>query len=230
MQPIVFIPALLCTETLYARPLAAFGDHPVMVADHRSHDTIAAMAKAILDQIDEPFSAVGLSMGGYVALELARQAPDRLSRLVLMDTNARADAPDQSANRRALIDLGRSEGGMHKVACQLFPGMVHPDHQTDTELHATFMEMALETGSEGFANQQTAIMNRADSRDLLPRIKCPALVVVGDGDALSPEPIAREMHQAIHESRLAVIPGAGHLSSLECPDQVTAVLKEFLVV
>jgi pimeloyl-ACP methyl ester carboxylesterase len=226
-DPIVFVPGLLCTEALYARQIVAFADRPIMVANHREHDSIPAIAASILDQAPERFSLIGLSMGGYICMEIMREAPERVGRLALLDTNARADTAEQSERRRFLIDLTRKKG-FSKVPHLLYPGFVHEKREHDDALRSIVVEMAMETGPEAFIRQQTALIDRIDARPRLADIACPAVVLVGDGDRLTPPDLSQEIHAHIPGSELVVIEGSGHLSTLEEPDQVTGVLRDFL--
>ncbi|WP_428644481.1 alpha/beta fold hydrolase [Roseibium sp.] len=226
-DPIVFVPGLLCTEALYAPQIVAFADRPIMVANHREHDSIEAIAASILEQAPDRFSLIGLSMGGYVAMEIMREAPERVGKLALLDTNARADTADQTERRSFLIDLTLKKG-FKKVPHLLYPGFVHERREEDEDLKAIVVDMAMDTGPEAFIRQQTALMNRMDARPRLGEIACPALVLVGDGDRLTPLEISQEIHAHIPGSELAVIEGSGHLSTLEEPDKVTARLRDFL--
>jgi len=226
-DPILFVPGLLCTEALFAPQIAAFADRPIMVANHREHDSIEAIAASILKKAPERFSLIGLSMGGYIAMEIMREAPERVGRLALLDTNARPDMGDQSERRRFLIDLTRKKG-FAKVPHLLYPGFVHEKNEDNETLRSIVVEMALETGPDAFIRQQTALINRIDARPMLGEIDCPALVLVGDGDRLTPIEIAREIHAHIPGSELEVIEGSGHLSTLEAPDRVSAALRSFL--
>ncbi|MCR9285684.1 MAG: alpha/beta hydrolase [Rhodobacteraceae bacterium] len=226
-DPILFVPGLLCTEALYAPQIVAFADRPIMVANHREHDSIKAIAASILKKAPERFSLIALSMGGYVAMEIMREAPERVGKLALLDTNSRPDTPDQSERRQFLIDLTRKKG-FSKVPHLLYPGFVHEKREEDEELKAIVVEMAQETGPEAFIRQQTALINRIDSRPRLGEIACPTLVLVGDGDRLTPVEISQEIHDHIPQSELAVIQGSGHLSPLEAPEKVTATLRDFL--
>lgn len=226
-DPIVFIPGLLCTETLFSKQIVAFADRPIMVANHREHDGISAIAESILAEAPERFSLIALSMGGYVAMEIMRQAPERVSKLALMNTNARADREDQSERRRFLIEMTRKRG-FKKVPHLLYPGFVHELREEDEDLRAIVVDMANDTGPEAFIRQQTALINRIDSRPSLGDIRCPTLVLVGEGDRLTPVPVSEEIHGHIPGSELVIVEGCGHLSPLEEPDKVTRVLRDFL--
>jgi len=226
--PTLLLPGLLGSPRLYAPQLPAlwqFG--PVIVADHRRDDSIAAIARRILVHAPPRFSLLGLSMGGYIALELLRQAPGRIARLALLDTSARADAPEQRLRRGELIELARA-GRFDEVADLAYPGLVHPDRLADQALRATVRSMAQDTGAEAFIRQQTAIMNRPDSRADLAAIGCPTLVLVGDADQLTPPARAQEIAAGIRGAQLVEVPASGHLSTLEQPERVTAALVAWL--
>lgn len=227
IEPILFVPGLLCTEVLYSPQMATFADHPLMVADHRQHDNIPDIAASILKHAPERFALVGLSMGGYIAMEILREAPHRVTRLALLDTNARADTPDQSERRRFLMKLA-TKRDFRKVPHLLYPGFVHQRRENDTSLRAIVVEMAMATGADAFCRQQTAIINRVDARPRLAEIRCPTLVLVGEGDTLTPPDRAREIHELVPHSRLAIVEGSGHLSTLEEPDKVTTELQGWL--
>ncbi len=227
MEPIVFIPGLLCTEVLYAPQIVAFSDRPILVADHRKHETIAEIAQDVLAKAPERFALAGLSMGGYIAMDIMRQAPERVTRLALLDTNPRPDTPEQIERRQLLIKLAE-ERSFNKVPHLLYPGFVHKDRENDEALKATVVDMAMDTGPEAFIRQTRAIMNRTDSRPSLGNITCPTLVLVGEGDTLTPPDLAREIHDHIPGSRLAVIQNSGHLSTLETPAEVTVELKNWM--
>ena len=222
--PIVLVPGLLVTARLYVPQLPALWQHgPVMVADHTRDDTMAAIARRVLAHAPARFALAGLSMGGYIALEVMRQAPERVLGLALLDTSARPDTPELRRRRQDQVELARA-GHLDEVVAQQFDILVHRDRHGDEALADLVALMAAETGVEAFAREQQAIMSRVDSRPDLGAIGCPTLVVVGDGDELTPPPLAEELAAGIHGARLVVVPGAGHLSTLERPDEVTAAL------
>jgi pimeloyl-ACP methyl ester carboxylesterase len=166
-------------------------------------------------------------MGGYIALELLRQAPDRVLKLALLDTTARPDTPEQSEQRRALIELAE-RGRYSEIPDMLFPRLVHPSRLEDEALRRTVRLMAEETGTEAFVRQVRAIINRPDSRPGLSGVFCPTLMVVGDSDQITPPDRAREIVAGIPGAQLAIVEECGHLSTLERPDGVTRLLVEFL--
>lgn len=226
--PSLLVPGLLCTPRLYAAQLPAlwtFG--PVMVGDHRRDDSMDAIAARILKDAPPRFALIGLSMGGYIAQTMARLAPGRVARLALLDTNSRADPPERSEQRRKQIELALS-GRLPEINDLLWPVLVHKNRQHDQALRQIVDEMAQEVGPEAFARQQRAIMGRPDLRPHLPAIKCPTLIMVGDGDLLTPPALSEEMAGLIPGSRLEIIPGSGHLTTLEQPDSVTRKLVEWM--
>jgi pimeloyl-ACP methyl ester carboxylesterase len=226
--PMVLVPGLLCTARLYAEQVPVlwrFG--PVMIADHRRDDTAAAIAARILAAAPPRFALAGLSMGGYLALEVMRQAPDRVARLALLDTNARGDTPEISERRRRQIELAQN-GRLGEIVDQQLPLFVHRDRRGDTSLIEIVRVMAEETGVEAFVRQQRALIGRADLRSHLAAIRCPTLVLVGDGDELTPPTLAKEIAGSITGARLVVVPASGHLSTLEQPVAVNTALVEWM--
>jgi pimeloyl-ACP methyl ester carboxylesterase len=226
--PNLLVPGLLNTARLYTEQIPTLWRYgAVMIADHRSDDSLQGIAHRILADAPPRFSLFGLSMGGYVAMELCRQAPQRIARLALMDTSARPDTPEQSARRRELIDLTRA-GHFAEIMGLLYPSLVHPQRLSDEALRALVIGMAREVGPESFIRQQTAIVNRPDSRPTLAAIGCPTLVLVGDSDQITPPDRAREIAAAIGGAQLVVLPECGHVCTLEQPERVTAALNDWL--
>src|SRR5262249_43712993 len=150
------------------------------------------IARRILAEAPPRFALVGLSMGGYIAFEILRQARTRVARLALLDTQARADGDEVRAARRAQMDLARTVG-LTPVVDALIPRLVHPARVQERPLRALLHEMAAEVGLDGYLNQQNANMTRPDSRSDLALIRCPTLVLVGEADVLTPPELAREM-------------------------------------
>lgn len=228
VDPIVFIPGLNCTAALFASQIESLRERgPVFVADHTGHDTIAGIAGAVLAAAPPRFVLAGLSMGGYVALEIMRQAHARVSGLVLMDTTARPDTAEAAERRRRLIAIAEA-GRFGEIADLQAPTLLAPARAEDPELRALIRRMAEETGPGAFVRQQKAVMGRPDSRPLLPEICCPTLVIVGSEDQLTPPEMAREMAEAVPGARLRVIEAAGHFTTIEDPGAVNAELDAFL--
>lgn len=226
--PIVLVPGLLCTARLYAEQIPAlwrFG--PVTVADHSRDDSMAAIARRILAAAPPRFALAGLSLGGYVALEIMRQAPERVAKLAVLDSRVGAELPAQTANRLPLIELAKT-GRFAEIPDRLFPVLVHRDRLGDAALQSVVRAMAEETGPDAFLRQTQAIITRPDARPVLSAISCPTLVVVGDNDALTPPKLAEEIAAGIRGARLVVIADCGHLSTLERPDAVNQALAEWM--
>lgn len=226
--PIVLIPGLLASPRLYAEQIPELWRlGPVTVASHTSDDSMGAIARRILATAPARFAVAGLSMGGYICFEILRQAPERVAKLVLLDTSALPDTPEQSEQRRAQIAMARS-GRLGELTDMMFPRLVHARRWGDESLRRICRAMVQEVGTEGFSNQQTAIIGRPDSRPGLAAIRCPTLVIVGDGDLLTPPERAEEIANGMPGARLAVIRDSGHLSTLEQPAAVTRHMVEFL--
>jgi pimeloyl-ACP methyl ester carboxylesterase len=225
---VLLVPGLLNSARLFAAQIPAlwrFG--PVTVADHTRADTMADIARRILAAAPPRFALLGLSMGGYVAFEMLRQAPERIVKLALLDTTARPDTPEQSAARRTQIDRAAA-GRLGEVADALFSRAVHPAQRADAALRDTFRLMAEEVGVDGYRRQQLAVMQRADSRATLPAVRVPTLVLVGEADELTPPQHAEEIVAGIAGARLVRVPECGHLSALERPAAVTQALCAWL--
>ncbi len=227
-EPLVLVPGLNCTQALFRGQIDAFGaGRAIVVADNRSDDSIAGMARRLLASFDGPFALAGLSMGGYVAMEAMRQAPERVTRLALLDTTARPDDGEAVARREKLI--GFAEGGrFDDVHVFLWQKLVAPRHLADKDLEREVRGMMAETGAAAFVRQQRAIIGRADSRPTLPGIAVPTLVLVGEEDGITPPEVAREMAALVPGAELVVVPGAGHLTTMEDPQAVNAAMGRWL--
>lgn len=229
-EAVVLLPGLLCDAALWRHQAETLADIArVQVADLTGSERIGALAHAVLADAPESFSLAGLSMGGYVAFEILRQAPDRVRRLALIATSAAADPPHRTAERQALVDLART-GEFRGVTRRLLPQLVHPSRLDDVELAETIFAMAERTGREAFIRQERAIMNRPDSRRDLGLIHCPTLVVCGRQDLLAPLAAAAEMAEKVRRGALVVIEDCGHLPPLERPRTVSALLRYWLQV
>ncbi len=225
---LVLVPGLNCTEALFAPQIAALSAAcRIIVADQRQDDSCAAMAARLLRAAPDRFALAGLSMGGYVSLEVLRQAPERVTHLALLDTSARADRPETSADRQRLIALAEA-GRFEEVHQVLWPRLVHPDRLSDADLEAVVLRMLRDTGPAAFVRQERAIMARQDMRPMLPGIEIPTLVLVGEQDILTPPELAREIAEAIEWASLVVVPDCGHLSTLERPEAVNHALEAWL--
>ncbi len=228
-EPIVLIPGLMCTAELFAPQVEAFcEDRGVIVADHTQADTMQEIARHILASAPERFALAGQSMGVYLSLEIMAQAPERVTRLALLDSKARPDTPEQTAGRAALLAMADKGRFLEITSEVLIHRLVAPGRADDPVLHGILMGMAGDTGEAAFRRQMNAIMNRPDYRPGLASINCPTLVLTGELDVITPPDCAREMAAGIAAAELALLPGCGHLATLEAPDAVNAALAHWL--
>ena len=225
--PLVLLPGLLCDERLWTTQAADLvATRAVHIPDLTRDASIAAMAQRVLAEAPPRFALGALSMGGYVAFEILRQAPERVARLALFDTMASPDAPERAAQRRALLELaerGRSLG----ISPQLLPRLIHAS-RLGTPVADTVLAMGKAVGKAAFLRQQQSIIDRPDSRPTLAQIQVPTLIVVGAQDQLTPPAEAELMHAGIQDSRLVVLDDCGHLPPLELPEHTSALLREWL--
>ncbi|MCF8209937.1 MAG: alpha/beta hydrolase [Rhodoferax sp.] len=226
--PIYALPGLLDDARLWRHQAAHFAlRHAWHTADLSGHDSIAALAASTLENAPAPrFALVGLSMGGYVALEMLRMAPERVLALALLDTNARADSAQSTEMRNSMV--ARAQSDFTGVVDSLTPRLVHPSRLDDPEVAGCITDMAHSLGPEVFARQQRAIMGRIDSRPFLPRILCPTLVLCGRQDLLTPPDLHEEMAAGIPNARLVIVEDCGHMSALEQPQAVCRAMDECL--
>jgi len=222
--PVVLIPGLIASPRLYAAQLPALWRiGPVTVADHTRHESVADCARGILAEAPPRFALAGHSFGGYVCFEIMRQAPDRVAALALLDTSARADAPEQSDKRREQIAMAR-KGPFSAIAALQFPAFVHPSRAKDDALRRYMRAMADDNDAEVFVRQQTAMIGRPDSRASMADIRCPTVVVVGDADTPTPPERAQEIAAGIRGARLVTIKQCGHMTPIEKPLAVADIL------
>lgn len=226
--PLVFIPGLACTGALFADQIAALaGSREVTIGDHMQHDTMPEIAAHILATAPDRFCLAGLSMGGYISLEIMRQAPERVERLALLDTSARADTVEKIEQRNDALRLAAA-GKFMAVCHSTLDLSIAASRHGDAALKTAIIEMATDTGADVWAQQIRAIIGRKNSVPLLKEITCPTLVVVGDEDQLTPPEWAVEMADGIAGARLEVIADCGHMSSMERPDVVNGLLRDWL--
>ncbi|MGQ9367865.1 alpha/beta fold hydrolase [Azospirillum sp. ST 5-10] len=225
---LVLLPGLLCDASVWAHQAAAFAaTHEVVVPVFRGYESIPAMAASVLDRVPGPFALAGHSMGGRVALEVVRRAPDRVERLALLDTGVHPRKPGEEAARQALVDLAHAEG-MEALARRWLPPMVHPDRVAEPDLMGPLTAMVCRATPAVFAGQVRALLDRPDASAQLAAIRCPTALVVGRQDGWSPvaqhEPIAA----AIAGATLTVVEDCGHMATVERPEAVTEALRGWL--
>ena len=225
-RTLILLPGLNCDARLWRDVMAGLDqDTRPIVADLGGERSIAGMARAALAVAPQRFSLAGLSMGGYVALEIMRQAPERVTHLALLDTSARPDDDARKETRRAGM-AAAAEGKFGLVVRAMQAGLLAPEH-LNTPLADDVVAMAERCGPEAYGRHQQAIMDRVDSRPWLGAIAVPTLIGVGALDALTPPALAEEMAAAIRGAEL-VFAGAGHMSTMENPTAVVAELQTWL--
>jgi len=228
MTPFVLVPGLNCDARVYAGVAQALWPAgPVTIANHRIAGSMQDIAAAILADAPPRFTLMGFSMGGYIAFEMLRQARDRISGLILLDTSARPDSAEATDNRRRMIALAR-KGRFIETINQSFPRAVHISNRENSDIYAVHRGMAEANGPEMYEAHQEAIIGRADSRGDLAGIGVRTLIIVGEGDEITPPEIAEEMHRGIAGSVLTVIPRAGHMALIEQPELVQDALRAWV--
>ena len=227
-MPIVFIPGLLTTCRIYQHQIEHLGrSHPVLLANHWSAPSMGEIAEQILAVAPESFALVGTSMGGYVAFEITRRAPGRVTKLALLSTSAKPDTPERTKMRREQLAWTRKHGA-RAGAKAMWDLLVHPARHEDLALLEIFDDMAEEIGIEAFALQTEAIISRADSRPSLDQIQVPTLVVAGADDVLIPPENSNEIAAGIAGAKLQTVPHCGHMGMIERPLAYTKLLGDFL--
>ena len=227
MPPITLLPGLACDAELWREQLAALSPRwPVRVSDvHMRFDTLPRMAEALLAEQRGDLRLCGSSMGGMLALEVLRQAPQRVQALALLASSARPDTPELLKLRSEAIALFE-QGRMREVLQANLAFAFHPAHAR--ALAPDYLAMIERAGAAQLIAQNRAVMARADQRPLLPQIGCPSLVVVGRADRLTPPEHAREMAMAIPGARLEILEECGHMLTWERPQRVNALLIDWL--
>ena len=224
----IFIPGLLCTEWLFHHQRDAVPGG-ALFADTRQHDTMTAMAEAALAQAPGQIIPIGLSMGGYVALEMARLAPLRISAMALLSTSCRQDNDAQRANREQAIKLA-GQDGFRGMTRQFLEKCLSPTALADPILVEGVLAMAADIGRGVFAQQQKAILGRRDQRDVLATFSAPLLIMCGTDDKLTPPPLSAEMAALAPHADMRLLPDVGHLSPLESPYACRRALLDVLAL
>ena len=224
--PLLLLPGLMNDARVWDPIRHALpGGRHVVVAETHMADTIQALAATAIDAMPPGrFAVAGFSLGGYVAIEVCRQALHRIAGVALLDTGARADSDDAKQNRQRMVAaLGSGAASFSQIAGAFAPRLLHAAHAEDPALLALLGDMARHVGSSGFTLQQTAAMNRLDGREVLQTLHCPALVLCGREDQITPPALSEEMAGLLPgDVDLLVVPECGHMSTLEQPAAVAA--------
>jgi len=227
MTPLVLIPGLGSDHAVWQPTIEALGSQAdCTVGDTLSDDSLPAMAERILRHAPARFSLAGVSMGGMVALEIMRSAPQRVIRLALLDTNPRPDTPDQTSQRRSANAAALSSDNFAALATGSLKYLVHPD--AAVEVRNALVDMSVRVGATTYARQNVAVMNRADQRQILPTIGIPTIVIVGAQDVMTPPALSEEIRDGIRGADLHIIPDCGHLPPIEKPEAVAGLLRAWM--
>lgn len=226
MTTLILLPGLAGNAAMWRAQVPALARWQPVVADvHMREPTIPAMAAALLAQHAGPLVLCGASMGGMVAMEAARQAPERIAGLALLGTDARPDAPEMIALRESAIVLF-AQGRVREVIEPNIALAFHPDNAP--ALAGNYLEFVLAAGAQQLIRQNRAVIARPDAREHLPRLRCPVLVMCGDTDRLTPPERSQEIASLIPQAQLVMVPRCGHMLTMERPEVVNAALVEWL--
>lgn len=230
--PVILVPGLVCDATVWTHAATALAARaPVNIADHGELDSLVRMAEKVLREAPPRFAIAGHSMGGRVALEVMRLAPQRIEALALLDTGVMALAAGEAGDREAagryeLLGIARSQG-MAAMATRWVQGMVWKPRLADAALVASVVDMMARSNAEVFAAQIRALLGRPDASALLPAIGCPTLVLCGQDDSWAPAARHIDMAAEIPDSTLVLVPECGHMCTLERPEAVTRALLDW---
>lgn len=227
--PLLLLPGMMCDAQLYAPQLAAFSHRvPIHYSPLSDHDNVQDLAAAVLAHAPPQFALAGLSMGGIVAMEVVAQAPERVAKLALLDTNPKAELDEVKARRQPQIERVQRGELLTLMQNDMIPNYFRRDETPDTEIVATCEAMAMSCGVEVFIRQSIALRDRPDQQQTLKNVDVPTLIVCGDGDVLCPLERHTLMHELIPHSQLEIIENAGHLTTLQQPEAVNAALARWL--
>ncbi|RYF44085.1 MAG: alpha/beta fold hydrolase [Comamonadaceae bacterium] len=228
MTQLLLLPGLAGDAAMWQAQSSALADFGPRVTDvHTRFGTIAQMAQTLLEENDGELVLCGASMGGIVAMEVARQAPQRLRGLALLGTNARPETPEMQSLREAAIELF-SQGRAAEVIEPNVALAFHPDNARNPALVQTYLDFVLAAGARQLIAQNRAIIGRPDAREHLPQVRCPVLVMCGDADQLTPPECSHEIAALIPAAELVVLPRCGHMLTMEKPEAVNAELRRWL--
>jgi pimeloyl-ACP methyl ester carboxylesterase len=224
---LILLPGLLCDGELWRDQLTALQSVVrCKIADLTRQESISALAAEVLAEAPQTFALAGFSFGGYVAQEIARQAPHRIERLALIDTSIRSDTVERRASRKALLHAANMPGAFKGIADRLLPTFIHPDRLSDFDLVDRIKAMTMRLGRDVFLRQSA--MERLDGEIALRALTCPILLICGEQDVLTPFANHRDIVEMLPRARLTVIAQSGHMTPMERPDAVSAALRDWL--
>ena len=227
-ETLVLIPGTLCDVSLFDNQIHGLSNLVnCQAVDCSRCDNLADMAALILSEIEGNFALLGFSYGGIIAFEMMRKAPQRITKLILLNTNYKAPSEATIASQKKYLKMVET-GNFRKITTDFTKeSMLHPDHAKNLEIREQVLNMALNVGELGFVNQVKAQFNRPDSTNDLPKINCPTLIITGREDRICPSALHEEMAQLIPNSELVIIEECGHLSTLEQPEIVNETIKNW---
>jgi pimeloyl-ACP methyl ester carboxylesterase len=235
--PLLLIPALLCDQTLWQHQITALHDiAEIVIADTFSDDSLVAMAvradQQMRDQFgsNTPYAVAGLSMGGYIALELWQIASQRISKIAMLNTSAAAESVEKTRQRQRLIATVKAHHRFHGMSDKQLREYIHVDQLQNQQLVDTIKQMTQRAGKENFIRQQQAIIARRDHSQLLHQITVPALIISGKNDVITPPELQKQMAEAIKDTTFVEISHCGHLSTLEKPENINIFLRNWLII
>ena len=228
MTQLILLPGLAGDETMWAQQRAALAQwQPVVTGVHALHDSIESMAAALLAGHEGDLVLCGASMGGMVAMEAARQAPHRIAGLALLGTTARPETPEMRQVRETAIQLF-AQGRADEVIGANVGFAFHPDQARDAVLVRSYLDFVMRAGADQLIRQNRAVIHRPDARLHLPELRCPALVMCGDSDQLTPPEYSHEIATLVPGAKIMAVPRCGHMLTMEKPDFVNAALGTWL--
>ncbi len=229
MTPVVMIPGMMCDERIFAHQIKELGtDTEVYIADISKYSSIQELASDVLENSPPKFFLVGHSMGGIVAMEMCSQEPDRIEKLVIMDSNPKPELEETKLKREPQIRNVIS-GNLAQVMKEEMKPNYLADSYKQKDILNTCMEMALTLGPEVFVRQSRALQSRDDQQSTLMELDIPVLIMCGSEDKLCSLEKHELMHNIINDSKLEVVMGAGHMPTLEQPQKTTEVIKSWLM-
>lgn len=228
MTRLILLPGLAADAVMWHSQLQALAAWGPMVSNvHMHHGSLPEMASALLSQHEGKLALCGASMGGMVAMEMARQAPERIAGMALLGTAAGPESADMRGRREQAIEL--FEQG--RIANVILPGVgfaFHWDQVRDEAMVASYLEFVMRAGADQLIRQNRAVIDRPDARPHLARLRCPTLVMCGESDQLTPPENSREIAALVPGARLVMVPRCGHMLTMEKPEIVNARLLEWL--
>lgn len=229
MEKLVLIPGMMSDERLWAPQIEALrGDYDVFVFYYADKNDVQDMARAILESIDGPFAVCGTSMGGYVALEVALAAPDRVTHLGLFNTGATGDSEERKTQRREELDKGANVFERARRTDAYYATFLAPANAKNPDIIGAMRAMTLDLGYKTLVNHHTACMTRPRRMDDLGALTMPVTLIGGADDEVTPLGLQQDIACRVPQADLIVIPDCGHVASLEQSDAVTAAIRDLM--